>query len=128
MEQAKRTLNLIVGSFAIGAVVLVVILAAVEFGDPASPDLADGATLTAGLFGAAGLLVSLVWLSRSGERSRTPNQLLSGFVIRVAIAELGLMMGILGLVMTGSMTASYVGLGFFLASLLLLGVGLRRIA
>ncbi len=128
MEQAKRTLNLIVGSFAIGAIALVVILSTVDFGNAASPDLANGATLTAGVFGAVGLLVSLLWVSRSGERSRTPNQLLSGFVIRVAIAELGLLMGILGLVMTGSMTASYVGLGFFLASLLFLGAGLRRIA
>lgn len=128
MEQAKRTLNLIVGSFAVGAVVLVVILSAIEVGNAASPELANGATLAAGVFGAVGLLFALLWVSRSGERSRTPNQLLSGFVVRVAVAELGLMMGILGLVMTGSMTAAYVGLGFFLTSLLFLGAGLRRIA
>jgi hypothetical protein len=127
VEQAKRTLNLISGSFAGAAIVAVAALAAVDLGEPTSPDLAGGATLTATVFGALGLVGALVWSARAGERRSTPNRLMVAFVVRVAIAELGLLMGILGLVMTGAMLPSYVGLGFFLGSLALLATGLRRV-
>ena len=127
MEQAKRTLNLIIVSFAVAGIIGAIVLTAVEFPEPPNPDLADGAVRAAGAFGAIGLLVTLVWVARSGERKLTPNRLLVGFVIRVAVAELGLLMGILGLLSTGSTTAVYLGLVFFLVSLALLAVGLRRI-
>ncbi len=127
MDQAKRTLNMIVVSFAGAGIVAVLALAAVDFGDPAEPDLARGATLAATVFGAVGLLIALLWWQQSGERKPPPNQLMLGFVVRVAIAELGLLIGILGLVMTGSIAAPYVGLGFFLLSLAAMYAGLRRI-
>ncbi len=127
MDQAKRTLNFIIGAFAIGAVALVGVLSAVEIDDPSDPDLAGGATMTAAIFGGFGLLLALIWVVRAGERHRGPNRLLTAIIVRVAVAELGLLMGILGLLMTGSMTASYIGLGLFLASLALLGAGLRRV-
>ena len=128
MEQAKRTLNLIIISFAIAGIVGAIVLTSVEISEPPNPDLTDGAVRAAAAFGAVGLLVALVWVARSGERNVTPNRLLMGFVVRVAIAELGLLMGLLGLFSTGSTTAVYVGLVFFLVSLALLAVGLRRIS
>ena len=127
MESAKRTLTMIVVSFAVAAVIAVVVLTSLDFGDPAEPDLANGATLAAAIFGAIGLVLALLWTARSGDRSPAPQQLLAGFVIRVAIAEIGVLLGILGLVMTGSATAPYVGLGLFLVSLLVLYLGLRRV-
>jgi len=128
VEQAKRTLNLIIISFAIAGIVGAIVLTSVEISEPPNPDLTDGAVRAAAAFGAVGLLVALVWVARSGERNVTPNRLLMGFVVRVAIAELGLLMGLLGLFSTGSTTAVYVGLVFFLVSLALLAVGLRRIS
>lgn len=127
MDQAKRTLNMIVASFAGAGIIAVLALSVVDFGDPAEPDLAQGAALAATVFGAIGLLVALVWWQRIGERRMEPNRLMIGVVVRVAIAELGLLLGILGLVMTGSATAPYVGLGFFLLALAAMYAGLRRI-
>lgn len=118
---------MIVASFAIAAVVGVAILTSLDLGDPAEPDLASGAALASAIFGAIGLVVALVWTARSGDRSPEPQRLLAGFVIRVALAELGVLIGILGLVMTGSVTAPYVGLGLFLTSLLVLYLGLQRV-
>ena len=127
MEQAKRTLNLIIISFAVAGIIGAIVVTNVELPEPPNPDLADGAARAAGAFGAVGLLVALAWVARSGERAPNPNRLLMGFVVRVAVAELGLLMGLLGLFSTGSTTAVYVGLVFFLASLVLLAFGLRLI-
>ncbi len=128
MEQAKRSLHLITRSFAIAGIAMVVVLSIVDFADPAEPDLASGAVLAAASFGVGGLLVALHWWSRSGETPRPPTNLMLSFVVRVAVAELGLLIGIIGLIMTGSTTAPFVGLGLFLASLLFLDLGLRRIS
>jgi hypothetical protein len=127
VDQIKHTLNLISGSFAIGGIAAVGVLSALDFDDAGNPDLAGGATLAATAFGVVGLLVALLWWSRAGESPRTETNLMLSFVVRVAVAEVGLLMGILGLVMTGSATASYIGLGFFLVALLMLSLGLRRI-
>ena len=128
MEAAKRTLTMITASFAIAGVIGVRVLTSLDLGDPAEADLAGGATLAAAVFGAIGLVVALVWTARAGDRSPEPQRLLVAFVIRVAIAELGVLLGILGLVMTGSAAPPYVGLGLFLASLFVLYLGLRRVA
>lgn len=128
MESAKRTLTMIAASFAIAGVIGVLVLTSLDLGDPAEADLAGGATLTAAVFGAIGLVAALVWTARAGDRSPEPQRLLVGFVVRVAIAELGVLLGILGLVMTGSATPPYVGLGLFLAALFVLYLGLRRVA
>ncbi len=128
VDQARRTLNLITTSFALGGIVVAFVLVGVDLGEPSSPDLADGAALTAGVFGALGLVIALVWAARSGERRANPQRLMTAYVIRVAIAELGLLMGILGLVMTGAALPIFIGLGFFLASLVFLRVGLGRVS
>ncbi len=122
-----KTLNLIAGSFAAAGVVAVVVLSAVDLGEPESPDLADGAALAAAIFGVVGLLLALQWWSRSGEATRTAASAHMGFIIRVAIAELGVLIGIVGVVMTGSITPAVIGLALFLTSLALLTAGLRQI-
>ena len=128
MENLKRSLNLIAGSFAMGAVALVGVLSAVDLGDAESPDLADAGALTAAFFGVIGLLVALQYWSRSGERTTaTSANVQIGFIVRVAIAEMGLLIGILAQVMTGSKLPPLLGLALFLVSLLLLVLGLRRI-
>ena len=127
MDQAKRTLSFIVGSFAVLAVSTVVVLSLVDLGEPAEPDLSDGALLAVLVFGSIGLLLALLWSARAGDTTTTPNRLMVGFVTRVAIAELGLLLGILGLVMTGAILPAYVGLGLFLGSLLFLALGLGRV-
>ena len=105
-----------------------VVLSAVDLGDAASPDLAGGAALATAAFGAVGLLFALRWWSRAGESTGDETRLMLGFIVRVAGAEVGLLMGVLGLIMTGSTTAPYIGLGLFLASLGILGLGLRRVS
>mgnify|MGYP000255322204 CR=1 FL=1 len=52
--------------------------------------------------------------------------MMNGFIIRVAIAELGLLLGIVGLFMTGSLLPALVGLGLFLPALFLLYLGMNR--
>ena len=126
MQQSKRSLNLLAGSFALAGIVIVAVLSSIDLGEAQNPDLADGANLAAGVFGAIGLIVALFWLSRFDESQYTADRLTIGFIVRVAIAELGLLMGIVGLFMTGSTTASYIGLAFFLPSILALAAVLRR--
>ena len=128
MDETKRNLTLIVRSFAIAGVAAVVVLSIVDFGEAANPDLSGGAALATAAFGAVGLLLALHWWSTVGESSQAGTNLMLHFVGRVAIAEMGLLMGILGLIMTGSATAAYIGLGLFLAALLFLSLGLRRIS
>jgi hypothetical protein len=127
VDETKRNLDLIVKSFAIAGTATVLVLSFIDFGETASPNLADGAALAAAATGSIGLLLALHWWSRAGESPRTDTNLMLHFIARVAVAELGVLMGILGLIMTGSVAASYVGLGLFLASLLFLSLGLRRI-
>lgn len=111
-----------------GAVALVGVLSAVDLGEAESPDLADAGALTAAFFGVIGLLVALQYWSRSGERTTaTSTNVQIGFIVRVAIAEMGLLIGILAQVMTGSKLPPLLGLALFLVSLLLLVLGLRRI-
>jgi O-antigen/teichoic acid export membrane protein len=128
MTAVKRTLRILAASFAGAAVVFVAVFALAEFGEPPDPDLADGAVLAAAAIGAIGLLVSLQWWSRAGEQPRTPARVQMGFIIRVAIAELGLLIGIMAVFLTGSLTAIAVGMALFLISLLMLVAGLNRIA
>ncbi len=102
-------------------------MTSLDLGEPESPDLADGAALAATVFGVLGLLVALLWYSRAGETQPSPAKVQMGFIIRIAIAELGLFIGIVALVMTGSTTPTVIGFWLFLASLLMLWLGLRRI-
>jgi membrane protease YdiL (CAAX protease family) len=117
----------IAATFAAGAVIVVVAMALVDIGEPENPQLAESAALTAAAFGAIGLLVALRWWSGAGERPFDPNRIQLGFIIRVAIAELGLLLGVIGFVMTGSIAASVVGGTLFLGALALLAMGLKRI-
>ncbi len=127
IDAVRSTLRLTAASFAIGAIVVVVVFSSLDLGDAERPDLADGAALAAAILGAIGLLIALQWWSRAGEQPRTPASLQTGFIIRVAVAELGLLLGIVGLYMTGSASAALIGLGFFLISLLLLMMGANRV-
>jgi O-antigen/teichoic acid export membrane protein len=127
MAAVKRTLKIVVASFAGAAIVFVVVFAAVDLGEPENPDLADGAVLASAALGVVGLLVALQWWSQAAEQPRTPADVQMGFIVRLAIAELGLLTGILGVFMTGTLTAAITGLVLFLASLLLMVAGLDRI-
>jgi hypothetical protein len=127
MDPIKRTLNLVTGAFALTAVVAVVVLTGLDIGTPERPDLEDGAVLATAVLGGIGLLIALVWTARSGERHADPNRLMLGYVTRLAITEVGALLGILGLFLTGSTAAPYLGLALFLLSLAVLAAGLRRI-
>lgn len=127
MQTVIRRLRLLAASFAGAATVFVVVFALVDLDEPQSPDLADGAALAAAVFGVVGLLVALQWWSRAGEQSRTPANVQLGFIVRVAIAELGLLIGVMAVFLTGSLAAALIGLGLFLVSLLLLVAALGRL-
>lgn len=127
MNGVRRTLNLVSGSFVVAAAILVTVVTSIDLGEPESPDLADGAALATTVFGLIGLLVALLWYSRAGESRPSPARVQMGFIIRVSIAELGLLIGLVALFMTGSTTPAWIGFFLFLASLLMLWLGLRRI-
>lgn len=126
MATTKTTLRLIAAGFAIGSVVLVALLALLDLGGTDNADLADGAALAAGVFGFVGLVIALLWWSRISERPRTPAELQIGFLVRMAVAELGLLLGILAVFMTGAVGPAMIGLGLFLLALLLLVLALAR--
>ena len=127
MDPVKRTLNLVTGSFAIAAIAAVFVLTSIDIGTPERPDLVDGAVLATGVLGGLGLIVALVWTARSGERHTDPNRLMLSYITRLAVTEVGVLLGLVGLFLTGSTTAPYVGLALFLLSLVVLAAGLRRI-
>ena len=127
MVEVKRTLNQVTGGFAGAALVAVVVLAGIDLGEADRPDLADGAVLATAIAGAVGLVLALIWAVRSGERQTNGNRLLLGYISRLAMAEVGMLMGIVGRIMTGSTTALYVGFFLFTLALLSLASGLRRI-
>ncbi len=127
MDPVKRTLNLVTGAFALAVIVAVIVLTGVDIGTPERPDLVDGAVLATSVLGGIGLLVALVWTARSGERNTDPNRLMLSYITRLAITEVGVLLGIVGLFLTGSTAAPYVGLALFLLSLVVLAAGLRRI-
>jgi hypothetical protein len=116
----RQKVRLIAASFGFGTVILVVVLGAIDIGEPDAPDLAEGAVLATTVFGVIGLLIALRWWSTAAERPRGAARLQLGFIIRVAFAEVGFLIGILGRIMTGSMTALVVGVALFLIALLLL--------
>lgn len=126
MEAVKKTLRVVTAGFAIGPIVLVIVVALMDLGEPENPDLADGATLAVGVIGLIGLLIAALWYSGAGDRPRQPAAVQYGFIIRVAIAELGLLLGIVGRFMTGSLLPVLLGLALFLPSLLLLYLGVNR--
>jgi drug/metabolite transporter (DMT)-like permease len=126
LDTVKRTLKIVAASFAAGAVAIFVVVSSVDLGEPDSPDLADGGALAAAVFGVAGLLIALQWWSSAREQAQSPAKLQMGFVIRTAIAELGLLLGVLALVMSGSTTPMAIGLGLFLITLLFLVLALDR--
>ena len=125
LANVKRTLRLIAVSFAAGSVALVAVLALLDLGEAESPDLADGAAALAGVIGALGLVLAVIWWARMGERPRSAAALQMGFLVRAAIAEVGLLIGVVGFFMTGSLTAALIGLGLFLAALLLLALAVN---
>ena len=126
ISAVRRSLKLVAAAMAFGAIAFTSVFTLVDLGEPESSDVADGATLAATVLGMVGLLVALQWWSRSGEQPRSPASLQMGFIIRVAIAELGLLLGIVGIYMTGSITAALLGLGLFLVALLFLILGVTR--
>ena len=126
MKSVEKSLSMITAGFAVGPAFLIIGVALIDFGVPPSPELADGATLAVGLIGVAGLLIAALWYSSAGDRVRSPSGVVNGFIIRVAIAEVGLLLGIVGFYMTDSLLPAIIGLALFLPALLLLYLGMRR--
>jgi hypothetical protein len=126
VSDVKKRLMTVVVTFAAGTVIVVAALTVIDV-EATSPEMADGAALVAAIFGTIGLLLALRWWSTAGEIPRDPNRLQLGFIVRVAIAESGLLLGALGYIMTGSLLAPIVGGGLFLGALGLMALGLNRI-
>lgn len=127
MNEVKQRLLTLVGAFAVGTVVIIVVLALVDINEPESPELAGGAMLLAASFGVVGLLLALRWWSTTGETPPEPGRFQIGYIARIAIAELGLLLGILGYVMTGEILAPIIGGALFLAALSFMAVSLNRL-
>ena len=128
MDEVKKRLMTVVGAFALGTVVTVTVLALINITEPENPDLADGATLAVLVFGVSGILVALRWWSNAGESQVEPGRFQIGFIVRVSIAEIGLLLGILGYVMTGRLLAPILGAALFLVALGFLALSLRRVS
>ncbi len=127
MVAVKRMLRLVTAGFAGAAVVIVIVLAGVGGDDPQSPDLADGALLAVAVLGLIGLVIAALWYMRAGTQPASPAQVQMGFIVRIAIAELALLLGVLAFFLTGALLPALTGLGLFLVSLLLLYLGLNQI-
>lgn len=126
MSEVRQRLRLVAGAFAVGTVTVVAVLPMVSF-EAESPELKDATAVTAAVFGVIGLIVAFRWWTSVGERTNEPSRLQVGFIVRVAIAEVGLLMGILGFVMSGSMLAPLIGGALFLGALAAMTLGLGAI-
>jgi len=122
-----RRLRLLAVAFAGGATVLAGVAAIISTRRAAQPDLAEGAMLATGVIGAIGTLLALRWWSTAGERPTSLAQVQLGFIARIAVAETGLFIGFVGVIITGSLVAAMLGVGLFFLSLLVLTSGLNRI-
>ncbi|MDJ0923683.1 MAG: hypothetical protein QNJ77_03895 [Acidimicrobiia bacterium] len=127
MDTVKQTLRVITAGFAVGPIILVLVVALIDLGEPENPELADGAALAVAVVGALGLLIALLWHSQAGERPRSPRRVQIGFIVRLAIAELGLLLGVLAVFTTGAILPVLIGLALFLLALLFLYLGLSRV-
>lgn len=127
MVAVKRTLRLVTITFAVAAVAIVIVLAGIDRSEPPSPDMADGAVLAVAVVGLIGLVIAAMWYSQAAGRPAPPARVQTGFIIRIAIAELGLLLGITAIFLTGALGPAIVGLGLFLVALLLLYLGLNQI-
>lgn len=127
MVAVKRMLRLVTASFAAAAVAIVIVLAGIDRSEAPSPDLADGAVLAVAVVGLIGLVVAALWYSQAGGRPLPPARVQTGFIIRIAIAEFGLLLGVLAIFLTGALVPAMIGLGLFLVALLLLYLGLNQI-
>jgi len=113
--------------FAVAAIATTVLGVVIRPSDPDSPELAGDAVLATAVIGVAGLLTALRWWSTAGEHPVGIDRLRVGFIMRIALAETGLILGLFGNVLTGSATPVLVGGGLFLVALLILGLGLKRV-
>jgi hypothetical protein len=127
MVSVKRSLRLLVAGFAVAAIAVVAVVAAIGSDDPQSPDLADGALLAVAVVGMSGLALAALWYSQAARSSASPARVQTGFIIRVAIAEMGLLLGVLAIFLTGAVLPAIVGLGLFLIALLLLYLSLNQL-
>lgn len=128
MDEVRQRLMTLAGAFALGTIVIVAVLSFVDVNEPGNPELADGSMLAAAIFGVIGLLLALRWWSTTGEIPSEPGRFQIGFIVRIAIAEVGLLIGILGYLMTGEILAPIIGGALFLAALVVMTISLKRIA
>ena len=127
MAAVKRAMRLLAVGFAVAAILIVAVLAGVGRDDPQDPDLADGAVLAVAIAGSIGLVIAALWYARAGARPSSPAQVQMGFIVRIAIAEVGLLLGVMAIFLTGSLLPALIGLGLFLVAVLLLYLGIDQI-
>jgi hypothetical protein len=108
-------------------VVLAVVLVALA-GDWDNPDddLARLGMIVSGAAGVLGLVVALWWRNRMTSRPLPPARLMNGFLISVAAAETGMLLGFVFAIGSMSTGPFWVGAAIFAISLTILVTGLSQ--
>jgi hypothetical protein len=116
-----RTLRIMgLSFFGLIAVLAVVLLVLSGEWEERDDDLARLGTIVSGVVGLLGLLVVLWWRGRATSGPVALPRLMNGFLLTVAFAEVGMLLGFVLAMGSRSMTPFWVGAGVFVLSLLVL--------
>ncbi len=123
-----RVLRLITAALAAAAAVfaVVVLVMSAKWRTP-DDDLAMLGMILAGALGLAGLVAVLVWRNRTTSSPQPPAQVLSGYLISAALAEIGMLLGFVFALLSESRNPFWLGLALYMASLVVLVTALREI-
>ncbi len=109
-------------------VVLAVVLMALSGDwDPADDELARLGMIASGVVGVLGLMVALWWRSRATARPVPAAKLMNGFLISVAAAETGMLLGFVFAMGSRSMAPFWIGAAIFAVSLTVLLTALNQV-
>ena len=115
------------GFFGAAAALLVVLIVLSGGWEPADDGLARTGTIVAGLVGVVGLGGAVWWRNHAVAAPMKPDRLLTSWILAVAIAEVGMILGFVFAFLSRSLTPFVVGAVVFAVSLLVLTAAISQV-
>ncbi len=119
-DNAIRQLRILGLAYLGAAITLLVVLLVLAGGwDPADDDLARLGSYLAAVTGIAGVGASIWWRNKVGRSPLTLRRLRSSWFVVVAVAEIGMILGLVFAMLSRSLAPFAVGAGIFAVALLI---------
>lgn len=123
-----RILRILAIGFLVAALVLLVVLLALSGGwDDADDGFARTGIWVAGITGLVGLVVAVTWRNRVVAAPVDPNRLLTTWIMAVAFAEVGMLVGFVFAVLSRTLTPFVLGAAILGLSLVVLTTALSHV-